>query len=55
MTVKFTKGYVDAVVRMMVEKNKARAFLHIQLYEEQNQITREHYYEMYEYINKVTG
>lgn len=55
MTVKFTKGYVDVVVRMMVGKSEARAFLHRQLYEAQNQITREHYYEMYEYINKVTS
>lgn len=55
MTVKFTKGYVDVIVRMMVGKNEARDFLHRQLYEVQNQITREHYYEMYEHINKVTS
>lgn len=54
MTEKFTKGYVDVVVGMRTDKNEARAFLHRQLYELRNQITREHYYEMYEYINKAT-
>lgn len=51
---KFTKGYVDVVVRMRTDKNEARRFLHLQLYELRNHVTREHYYEMYEYINNAT-
>ena len=51
---KFTKGYVDVVVQMRIDKNEARKFLHRQLYEFRNQITREHYYEMYEYITQAT-
>lgn len=51
---KFTKGYVDAVVRMRTSKIETRKFLHRQLYEIRNQVTREHYFEMYEYINNST-
>lgn len=51
---KFTKGYVDVVVSMRTSKSEAREFLHRQLYELRNQVTREHYYEMYEYINAAT-
>lgn len=51
---KFTKGYVDVVVRMRTDKREARKFLRRQLYELRNQITREHYFEMYEYINTAT-
>lgn len=54
MAVKFTKGYVDAVVGMRANKSEARRFLHRQLCEFREQITREHYYEMYEYISKAT-
>ena len=51
---KFTKGYVDVVVSMRTSKIESRKFLHRQLYELRNQITREHYYEMYEYIIQAT-
>lgn len=51
---KFTKGYVDVVVSMRTSKSESRKFLHRQLYELRNQITREHYYEMYEYIIQAT-
>lgn len=51
---KFTKGYVDAVFRMRTSKSEARKFLHSQLYWLRNQVTREHYFEMYEYINNAT-
>ena len=51
---KFTKGYVDVVVSMRTSKNEARKFLHRQLYELRNQITRKHNYEMYEYIIQAT-
>lgn len=54
MAVKFTKGYVDTVVGMRTNKSEARRFLHRQLYGLREQITREHYYEMYEYISKAT-
>lgn len=54
MAEKFTKGYVDVVVQMRTSKSEARKFLHKQLYDLRNQITREHYYEMYEYIDKAT-
>lgn len=52
--VKFTKGYVDVVVRMRTDKNEARKFLRWQLYKLRNQVTKEHYFEMYEYINNAT-
>lgn len=52
---KFTKGYVDAVIQMRADKSEARKFLHRQLYEMRNKITREHYFEMYEYITRVTS
>lgn len=52
---KFTKGYVDVVVSMRTNKSEARKFLHRQLYEMRNEITREHYYEMYEYITNATA
>lgn len=52
---KFTKGYVDAVVSMRTDKNEARKFLRRQLYELRNEVTRNHYYEMYEYITKATA
>ena len=51
---RFTKDYVDVVVSMRASKSESRKFLHQQLYELRNQITREHYYEMYEYIIQVT-
>ena len=50
---KFTKGYVDVVIRMMASKSEARKFLHRQLYEMRNEVTRKHYFEMYEYIIRV--
>lgn len=52
---KFTKRYVDVVVRMMTTKSEARKFLHRQLYEMKNEVTREHYFEMYEYITQATA
>ena len=52
---KFTKGYVDVVARMRTDKSETRKFLHRQLYELRNQVTREHYFKMYEYINTVTN
>ena len=52
---KFTKGYVDVVIRMMASKSKARKFLHRQLYEMRNEVTRKHYFEMYEYITQATA
>lgn len=52
---KFTKGYVDVVVSMRTNKMEARKFLHRQLLELRNEVTREHYYEMYEYIVKATN
>jgi len=51
---KLTRGYVDTVVRMRTDKNDARKFLRRQLYELRNHVTREHYFEMYDYINAVT-
>lgn len=52
---KFTNGYVDVVARMRTDKSETRKFLHRQLYELRNQVTREHYFKMYEYINTVTN
>ena len=52
---KFTNGYVDVVARMSTDKSEPRKFLHRQLYELRNQVTREHYFKMYEYINTVTN
>ena len=51
---KFTKRYVDVVVSMRTDKSEARKFLRSQLYELRNEVTRKHYYEMYEYINQAT-
>lgn len=51
----FTKGYVDVVVQMRANKSEAREFLHRQLYEMRNEVTREHYFEMYEYITQATA
>lgn len=52
MAVKFTKGYVDLVFSMRTDREEAKRFLHRQLYEVRNQVTREHYYEIYEYITE---
>ena len=52
---KFTRGYVDVVVQMRADTIEARKFLHRQLYDMRNEVTREHYYEMYEYINQATA
>jgi len=51
---KFTKEYVDAVAQMSIDKNRAQKFLHQQLYDMRDEITREHYFEMYEYITQAT-
>lgn len=51
---RFTRGYVDTVVSMMISKEEARKFLRRQLYEIRNLVTREHYYAMFEYIDRAT-
>lgn len=40
---------------MMVSKGAARRFLREQLYDMRNELTKEHYLSMYEYIDKATG
>lgn len=52
---RFTCGYVDCVISMMVSKRAARRFLREQLYDMRNELTKEHYLSMYEYIDKATG
>lgn len=52
---RFTCGYVDCVISMMVSKGAARRFLREQLYDMRNELTKEHYLSMYEYIDKATG
>ncbi len=51
---RFTCGYVDCVISMMVSKGAARRFLREQLYDMRNELTKEHL-SMYEYIDKATG
>lgn len=52
---KFTYGYVDCVINMMSSKEAARKLLREQLYDMRNELTREHYFDMYEYINARTA
>ncbi len=52
---KFTYGYVDCVIGMMATKEAARKLLREQLYDMRNELTREHYFDMYEYINARTA
>ena len=52
---KFTYGYVDCVIGMMTSKEAARKLLREQLYDMRNELTREHYFDMYEYINARTA
>lgn len=52
---KFTYDYVDCVIGMMVSKEAARKLLREQLYDMRNELTREHYFDMYEYINARTA
>ena len=51
---KFTYGYVDCVIGMMASKEAARKLLREQFYDMRNELTREHYFDMYEYINAAT-
>ena len=51
----FTCGYVDCVIGMMTSKEAARKLLREQLYDMRNELTKEHYLSMYEYIDKATG
>lgn len=46
---------MDCVISMMVSKGAARRFLREQLYDMRNELTKEHYLSMYEYIDKATG
>lgn len=52
---KFTYGYVDCVIGMMASKEAARKLLREQLYDLRNELTREHYFDMFEYINAATA
>ena len=52
---KFTYGYVDCVIGMMTSKEAARKLLREQLYDLRNELTREHYFDMFEYINAATA
>ena len=52
---KFTYGYVDCVIGMMASKEAARKLLREQLYDMRNELTREHYFDMYEYISARTA
>ncbi len=52
---KFTYGYVDCVIGMMASKEAARKLLLNQLYDMRNELTREHYFDMYEYISARTA
>lgn len=52
---KFTYDYVDCVIGMMVSKEAARKLLREQLYDMRNELTKEHYLDMYEYINARTA
>ena len=51
---KFTYGYVDCVIGMMASKEAARKLLREQLYDMRNELTREHYFDMHEYISART-
>ncbi len=52
---KITYGDVDCVIGMMASKEAARKLLREQLYDMRNELTREHYFDMYEYINAMTA
>lgn len=52
---KFTYSYVDCVIGMMASKEAARKLLREQLYDMRNELTREHYFDMYEYISARTS
>ncbi|WP_300268972.1 hypothetical protein [uncultured Flavonifractor sp.] len=52
---KFTYGYVDCVISMMASKEAARKLLRDQLYDMRNELTKEHYFDMYEYISARTA
>ena len=52
---KFTYGDVDCVIGMMASKEAARKLLREQLYDMRNELTREHYFDMYEYISARTA
>ena len=52
---KFTYGYVDCVIGMLASKAAARKLLREQLYDMRNELTREHYFDMYEYISARTA
>lgn len=52
---KFTYGYADCVIGMMASKEAARKLLLNQLYDMRNELTREHYFDMYEYISARTA
>ena len=52
---KFTYSYVDCVIGMMTSKEAARKLLREQLYDLRNELTREHYFDMFEYINAATA
>ena len=52
---KFTYGYVDCVISMMASKEAARKLLREQLYDMRNELTKEHYFDMYEYISARTA
>ena len=52
---KFTYGYVDCVISMMASKEAARKLLRKQLYDMRNELTKERYFDMYEYISARTA
>lgn len=52
---KFTYGYVDCVIGMMASKEAARKLLREQLYDMRNELTKEHYLDMHDYINAATA
>ena len=52
---KFTYGYVDCVISMMASKEASRKLLRDQLYDMRNELTKEHYFDMYEYISARTA
>ena len=51
---KFTYGYVDCVIGMMASKKAARKLLMGQLYDMRNDLTRDCYFDLYEYITVRT-
>lgn len=52
---KFNYDYVDRVIGMTVSKEAARKLLLEQLYDMRNELTREHYFDMNDYINAMTA